>query len=187
MNKPAPKPIHEHSLDAFDEGLTSGSFDRRVALALHLVEEYPMRTASELLRIGFDFGYYDKEDPNYIRPRLDALIRRYGQVVRPGRRKCEITGKTAFIHVLNPNAASFRAQQDGNGPTIKYHMEEKSKSDPERNHTTIYYHDGRITCSCRGFRFANRCHHVIGLRLAIDGFIAAADHDYIKKKVGGGE
>lgn len=47
----------------------------------------------------------------------------------------------------------------------------KSESDSSVTHAVNVYEDGRITCSCRGYRSPNKCHHFreIAAKFGIDG------------------
>lgn len=163
--------MKDQSLETFDEILNDGTFRKMTETVRETIESNPGLTVKELLKLIPEWG----NDRNKIAPKITVLCQA-GVVIRPSIRKCTITGKFAAVHELAPE--SWRQhrmnliQQGHKGPYVKHRMEIACKTDPLKIHTTIWWTDGSVSCSCHQTYHRSlvlRCHHALGMIQAVTG------------------
>jgi hypothetical protein len=166
--------MRDTSLEAFGELLSDDALGDSHRRAYDLVESNPNCTVKELLDIGVNQGLYPYADRNFIAPRITEMVNN-GIIIRPRKRVCNITGKSAFVNVLSPIEWRNKwneLRHGSGGKIVKNRLEIESKTTEGLVHTVIEYHDGTVFCSCnimyhRSIR--KICHHIEGMLLARDG------------------
>ena len=165
--------IKDTSLDAWDNIYCDGTLGKMMIKALDLVADNKDKTVRELLSIGVSMEIYPREDRNLIAPRITGLVEE-ALIIRPFTRECSITGKTVLVHRLAPKEWAIHRrvllQQHYKGPCVMHRLEIESKSRKGVFHTTIWWSDESVSCTCNELYHRpahHRCHHVKGLILAI--------------------
>lgn len=165
--------MRETSLDAFSEIMSNGILGDSHHKAYSLIKDNPHCTVKELLDIGVNEGIYPYADRNFIAPRITEMVNS-GIIVRPKKRTCTITGKSAFVNILAPLEWRYKFNQLRNNgrKIIKNRLEIESNTTKGLFHTVIEYHDGVIFCSCNTIyhrSIRTKCHHINGMLLATKG------------------
>lgn len=166
--------MKDTSLDAWDDILCDGTLGGMMLKALSLISDNKDKTVRELLSIGVNMEIYLREDRNLIAPRITGLADE-ALIIRPFTRPCTITGKTVLVHRLAPKEwvehRRYLLQQHYKGPCVMHRLEIESNSKKGAFHTTIWWSDGSVSCTCNELYHRpahHRCHHVKGLILAVE-------------------
>lgn len=81
--------MRQTSLLAYEELKEDKILGERQRIVFDLIKRFPDRTAVELTYFS------DHTDPNYIRPRINELLK-MGLVIESGKRKCRYSNKEAY-------------------------------------------------------------------------------------------
>ena len=169
------KKLQDTSLDTFDDILNDGTLGVMSEKARMLVEDNPGKTVRELLQIGIDGGKYSRSDRNLIAPRI-TLLAEEGIIIRPRKRICTVSGRRVSVHELAPmawkeqRAEIYRAEKTRK--FVKNRLEIESSKDTNIIHTTVWWTDGSVSCTCHDLykRPSDlRCHHALGMIQAVTG------------------